>query len=102
YPVERSRGYKWKGAVWSPGHFSAEITPDEDATIVASTESWDIMYALSPKEAWDAEHDRRRRLLVEARPVTRDDTCDELIWAADQFLIRPIGRQEDTARARAA
>jgi predicted glycogen debranching enzyme len=102
YAVERGRGYKWKGGLWSPGHFSAELTPGEDATIVASTESWDIMSALSPKEAWDAEHDRRRRLLLEARPGARDRTCDELIWAADQFVIRPIGRQEDTARARAA
>jgi predicted glycogen debranching enzyme len=102
YAVERSRGYKWKGGLWSPGHFSAELTPGEDATIVASTESWDIMSALSPKEAWDAEHDRRRRLLLEAHPGPRDETCDELIWAADQFIIRPVGRQEDTARARAA
>ena len=102
YSVERSRGYTWKGDLWSPGHFSAELTPGEDATIVASTESWDVMSALSPKEAWDAEHDRRRRLLLEALPGTRDETCDELIWAADQFVIRPVGRQEDTVRARAA
>jgi predicted glycogen debranching enzyme len=102
YPIERSRGYKWKGDLWTPGHFSAELTPGEDATIVASTESWDVMSALSPKEAWDAEHDRRRRLLLEAHPGTRDETCDELIWAADRFVITPVGRQEDTTRARAA
>ena len=26
----------------------------------------------------------------------------ELVWAADQFIFTPVGRQEDTARARAA
>jgi len=102
YPIERSRGYTWKGDLWSPGHFSAEINPADDATIVVSTENWDVMSALSPKEAWEAEHDRRRRLLLEAHPGACDDTSKELIWAADQFVIRPVGRQEDTARARAA
>jgi predicted glycogen debranching enzyme len=102
YPVERSRGYKWKGDLWTPGHFSAEISPGEDATMVASAESWDTMSTLSPEEAWDAEHDRRRRLLLVAPLGTRDEICDELIWATDQFVIRPVGRQEDTVRAQAA
>jgi predicted glycogen debranching enzyme len=102
YPIERSRGYKWKGDLWSPGHFSAELTPGKDATIIASTERWDVMSALSPTQAWDAEHDRRRRLLLEAKSGTSSDMCDELIWAADQFVIAPVGRQEDTTRARAA
>ncbi len=102
YPVERSRGYIWKGDLWSPGYFSAEITHGEDANLVISTESWDVMSALAPKDAFDAEHDRRRRLLLEARPSGCDEACDELIWAADQFVISPVGRQEDTARARAA
>src|SRR5207248_1067572 len=103
YPVERSRGYSWKGDLWSPGYFSAELTPGDDATIVASTESGDIMSALSPKEALDAEYDRRRRLLLEAHPgVCNGEFSDKLIWAADQFVVSPVRRQEDTARARAA
>ncbi len=103
YPLERSRGYTWKGDLWSPGYFSAELTPGEDATIVASTENWDIMSALSPKEALDAEYDRRRRLLLEAQPgACKHEISDKLIWAADQFVVSPVGRQEDTARAHAA
>lgn len=102
YQVERSRGYIWRGDLWSPGYFSAEISPGHDATLIASTETWDVMSALNPKQAWDAEHDRKRRLLMEAHPDACADTCRELVWAADQFVFTPVGRQEDTARARAA
>jgi predicted glycogen debranching enzyme len=102
YEVERSRGYIWRGDLWSPGHFSVEITPGCDATLVVSTENWEIMSALDPRQAWDAEHDRKRRLLVESNPGVCNDTCHELVWAADQFIFAPVGRQQDTARARAA
>lgn len=102
YPIERSRGYIWRGDLWSPGFFSAEISPGHDATLIASTETWDVMLALDPTQAWDAEHERKRRLLMEAHPAACADTCRELVWAADQFLFTPVGRQEDTARARAA
>jgi predicted glycogen debranching enzyme len=61
------------------------------------------MSALDPKQAWDAEHERKRRLLLEANPTgTFDETCRELVWAADQFVFTPVGRQQDTVRARAA
>ncbi|MBV9443243.1 MAG: glycogen debranching enzyme family protein, partial [Acidobacteriaceae bacterium] len=102
YELERSRGYIWRGDLWSPGVFSAEISPGCDATLVASTETWDVMTALSPRHAWDAEHDRKRRLVLESHPSTCDESCRELVWAADQFIFHPVGRQEDTARARAA
>ncbi len=102
YDVERSRGYIWRGDLWSPGYWSVEVDGAHDATIVASAENWNVMSALTPRQAWDSEHERKRRLLREAQLSTCDQTCGELIWAADQFLFTPVGRQEDTARARAA
>ncbi|MBV9406529.1 MAG: glycogen debranching enzyme family protein, partial [Acidobacteriaceae bacterium] len=102
YEVERSRGYIWRGDLWSPGVFSAELSPGCDATLVVSTEPWEVMTALDPRQAWDAEHDRKRRLLIESDPRACDETCRELVWGADQFLFTPVGRREDTARARAA
>ncbi|HEY7210498.1 MAG TPA: amylo-alpha-1,6-glucosidase [Bryobacteraceae bacterium] len=102
YEVERSRGYTWRGNLWSPGYWTVEIDGSHDATIVASTESWEILSALTPRAAWDAEHERKRRLLLETQSETCDSLCRELIWAADQFLFSPVGRQADTARARAA
>jgi predicted glycogen debranching enzyme len=102
YHVERKRGYIWRGDLWSPGHFTGEIAPGRELALVASTESWDVMSALTTHQAWDAEHDRKRRLLTVAHPGVCGETCTELVLAADQFLFTPVGRPEDTARARAA
>ncbi len=102
YNKERSRGSVWRGDLWSPGYFSAEISLGHYATLIASTENWVVIDALDPHEALDAEHERKRRLLIEAHPDACEDACRELIWAADQFIFIPVGRQEDTARARAA
>jgi predicted glycogen debranching enzyme len=102
YCLESRRGYIWRGDLWSPGYFSAEISPSIDATLVVSTENWEVMSALAPQQCWDLEQDRRRRLLLEAHPAVCNDVCQKLVWAADQFIFTPVGRQEDTARARAA
>ena len=102
YEIERSRGYIWRGDLWSPGYFSVELAPGSDATLMVSTESWEVMAAMNPREAWDAEIDRKRRMLAESSPRLCGETCRELVWAADQFLFTPVGRQQDTARARAA
>ncbi|MDQ2776487.1 MAG: amylo-alpha-1,6-glucosidase [Acidobacteriota bacterium] len=102
YSLEESRGYTYQGDLWSPGYFTIEITPSQSATLVASTENWDVISALTPRLAWDAEQDRKRRMLLESHPSVCDLTCKELVWAADQFIFTPVGRPEDTARARAA
>jgi predicted glycogen debranching enzyme len=102
YAMERSRGYTSRGDLWSPGYFSAKLMPGAETSLVASTELWEVLGALDPKQAWDAEHDRKRRLLLEAHPGVCGVDCRELVWAADQFVFAPVGRREDTARARAA
>lgn len=102
YEVERKRGYIWRGNLWSPGYFSGEVSPGRELTLVASTESWNVMSSLSPQQAWDAEHERKRRLLTVSHPRACDETCKELLLAADQFLFTPVGRPQDAARARAA
>ena len=102
YRVERSRGYASEGNLWSPGYLSVEIGQGQDATLIASVENWDVVEAMTAQEAWDAEYDRRRRLLLEAHPNACNRICKELVLSADQFIITPTGRREDTARARAA
>jgi predicted glycogen debranching enzyme len=57
---------------------------------------------MEPADAFEAEDDRRLRLLAEAHPSTRDGTPAELVLAADQFIITPNGRIQDRARACAA
>jgi glycogen debranching enzyme len=72
------------------------------STLIASTEPWEVIRALTPRQAWSSEQDRKRRLLLEAHPKACDEQCRELVWAADQFLFMPVGRPEDNTRARAA
>jgi predicted glycogen debranching enzyme len=102
YQVEERRGYDAIGDLWSPGYFRVDLTRGHPATLVASMEEWDTLAALQPAEAWAAEHDRRQRLIASAVPAARGEMAAELVLAADQFIVTPIGRVEDAARARAA
>ena len=102
YRVEHSRGYEARGDAWSPGYFRIDLSSGESVTLVASTESHEIMRAMGPQEARVAEYERRRRLLERAGPVLAEHAAAELVLAADQFIITPAGRVEDAARARAA
>jgi predicted glycogen debranching enzyme len=102
YRVEEGRGYEAAGALWSPGYFRLDLSSDQDATLVASVESWQTLGALEPAAAWAAERQRRRRLIAAAVPPARSGFAAELVLAADQFIVAPIGRVEDAARARAA
>src|SRR5206468_11733647 len=53
-------------------------------------------------QALEAERGRRRRLLAQAPPAAREGVAAELVFAADQFIIKPAGRIEEAARARAS
>src|SRR5262249_5319581 len=102
YRVEESRGYEALGTLWAPGYFRADLAAGQAVTLVASTEPWEPVLALSPEEALAAERERRRRLLAAAHPEVRDGPGGEWVLAADQFIISPAGRVEDAARAAAA
>ena len=102
YRTERSRGYEWQGSLWSPGYFRSDLGEGDRTTLTASTENWETIRALGPEEAFRAEVDRRKLLLAAALPVVQTGPGAELVLAADQFLITPVGRVEDAARAHAA
>jgi predicted glycogen debranching enzyme len=102
YVMEETRGYQWQGSLWSPGYFRADAAVGEAVSLIASAEPWDTVMAMSPQEAADAENERRRRLLAVAHVPPDDGFAGDLTLAADQFIIRPAGRVEETARARAA
>ena len=101
YPVEESRGYQARGDLWSPGYFRMTLRKGERAALVASTETSETMNVLPPKEAISAEERRRQRLVAQAAAPARDQMAAELVLAADQFIITPAGRTEETARAHA-
>ena len=102
YRVEESRGYDARRAtLWSPGYFRVDLTRDQDATLVASTESWETMLALQPDEAFQ----RRARAprAAAARPRARrcrTSRAANWSWPPISSSSRPAGRVEDAARAR--
>ena len=102
YAVEEERGYEWRGQLWSPGHFGVTLSPHRPATLIASTEPWPTLLALSAEEAARSEQARRSRLLELAHPQARAGAAAELVLAADQFIMTPAGRVADAARAKAA
>jgi len=101
YPVEESRGYQNRGDLWSPGYFRLTLRCGQRAAFVASTETAETMTVLDPPAAFAAEQRRRERLVAQAHPGARDGRGAELVLAADQFIITPAGRVEETARAHA-
>src|SRR5438128_380587 len=102
YRIEQQRGYAYEGQLWSPGFFRVDLTQRTTATLVGSTEPWDIIDVLGPDDVLAAERERRARLLHDAIPKARQDFPAELVFAADQFVITPAGRFEEAARAHAA
>jgi predicted glycogen debranching enzyme len=100
YRIEKSRGYEHEGPLWSPGFITIDLAPGEDAGVVASVESWDVVRALSYAAAAEAEESRRSKLLAIAGNPPMP--AAQLVLAADQFLIHPHARAADEARGRAA
>jgi predicted glycogen debranching enzyme len=99
YSLEEERGYQAIGDLWSPGSFHIPCSVNNEITLVASTESWEVIRALSPVEAWNAERERRDRLIASAKPEASSDIGAELVLAADQFIATPAGRLVDATRA---
>ncbi|HEV2209141.1 MAG TPA: amylo-alpha-1,6-glucosidase [Verrucomicrobiae bacterium] len=102
YAKEAERGYPSRGALWSPGYFNVHLRTKEDATLIASTEWWHNMLALTPQEALGFYHTRHRRLVSCAEPTAQSSPAGDLVLASDQFIITPAGRLQDAARAHAA
>jgi predicted glycogen debranching enzyme len=99
--VEQARGYSSIGPLYMPGSFTVELTADEPVSLVASSESWDTIDSLAPDPAEQSEHERRHRLLMLVPESLRTGFGAELVLAADQFLVFPAGRMEESLRLRA-
>ena len=102
YRLERARGYDSQGTLWNPGYFRIDLVAGQEATLIGSTEDWDLLQGVQPQAAWEAELERRERLLSQALPAAREGMGEDLVLAADQFIIRPMTRPADTALAHAA
>jgi predicted glycogen debranching enzyme len=101
YRVEADRGYEAAGEQWSLGRFRVKLAVDAPVTLVASTESWGDLAALTPDQALACESQRRQRLLALAGVSESDRIAQELVLATDQFVISPRGRIVAAMRAHA-
>lgn len=102
YQKEADRGYESRGMLWSPGYYIVNLNPAKGATLIGSTEPWNTMLAIGPDEALTFYHQRHRRLIEAAHPHAQATPAADLVLAADQFIINPVGRVQDAARAHAA
>jgi predicted glycogen debranching enzyme len=102
FRIEQARGYASLGEMYCPGWFTAELTAAAPLTFVATCESSETLHALPPDQAEQIEHERRQRLLMLAPPPLRQGVGAELVLAADQFLIFPAARMEESTRLKAA
>jgi predicted glycogen debranching enzyme len=102
YRLERARGYEYEGEVWSPGYFRVDLAAGEEAVLVGSTDDWDTVLAVNPDAIFTSERQRRERLLSQAGVSQDEPFVQELVHAADQFIIRPNTRTADRAMAQAS
>ena len=98
FRLEYERGYSSVGKHWSPGFFKFTLSPNHSITFIASTENMDKL-PTSFEEIFEKEIDRRVRLISSAPDNLRENESAELILAADQFIITPAGRAEETKQA---
>jgi predicted glycogen debranching enzyme len=101
FRLEYERGYPSVGKHWSPGFFNLQLQQGRPITVMATTEALDN-FPSSFDAVFTAEIERRMNLLAVAAPHLNHRESAELILAADQFIITPAGRIEETNRARAA
>lgn len=95
FRVESFRGYDHTGDLPSEGYVEASLTADNPLDLIASHESWSDIDAICHDCLFTAERERRQQLLVRAQCDESDRVGQELILAADAFLIRPAPRQVD-------
>jgi predicted glycogen debranching enzyme len=89
YRVEASRGYDSEGSLWSPGFFRAKLSPGETLLFSASAEPDVDAVSLSSTLEYAAEMARRRDLIAAVAPSLQSYPGNELVYAADQFVIEP-------------
>ena len=90
YKREAERGYDYRGTLWSPGFLRAAMKDSAEVILLATTEPWDESFAsLRPADAIRDERSRRAALLERANPRLRESPVNELVLAADSFIIVP-------------
>lgn len=94
YPIEDRRGYDHVGPLWSPGCIRVALSTERPVALIVSTDTWEEIGELDVEQLPEAARERRAGLLESGGNPT-DPFKQELVLAADQFLIRPAPRLAD-------
>jgi len=100
YEIEKERGLEHHEILGSPGYFVARIEPGQTIAFAASMEGWETLNQ-DPDAVFDAERQRLEKLLALAPEAARQGFAGRLAIAADQFVILPASRIEESLAARA-
>jgi predicted glycogen debranching enzyme len=100
YRVERDRGDPAFDSAFSPGYFAAQLAADRPVVFVASMHAWDRL-DFDGAAMFDAERRRLDGLLALAPQFAGDAFAEQLTMAADQFVVLPGSRVEETVMAQA-
>ena len=101
YRIDRDRGDPAFESAFSPGYFIAHVEVDKPAVFIASAHAWDRL-DFDAVSVFDAERHRAESLLTLAPALEHDEFAEQLAMAADQFIVLPGSRLEESVMAQAA
>jgi predicted glycogen debranching enzyme len=101
YRIERDRGDPASESAFSPGYFMARVEAERPVVFIASTHAWEKL-EFDATSVFDAERRRMSGLLTLAPPLEGDEFAEQLAMAADQFIVLPGSRLEESVMAQAA
>jgi predicted glycogen debranching enzyme len=101
YRIERDRGDPEYESAFSPGFLLCRVRPDQPALFIASTHAWD-RFEFDASAVFEAEKQRLDGLLSLAPAVQGDPIAEQLAMAADQFIVLPGSRLEESVLAQAS
>ena len=93
--AETFRGLDDRSDLFAPGIFAMRLRADEVGTLILTTES---PSDLDPDRALQAEQQRQRALLEQAAATTASPVVQQLVLAADQFVVDRIDRNHQPGK----
>jgi predicted glycogen debranching enzyme len=100
YRVEHDRGDPHLESAHSPGYFTARLDAARAVVFIASTHSWESLQ-FDGNAVFDAEVKRCETLIGLEPELAQDPFAEQLAMAADQFIVLPGSRLEETVLAQA-
>ncbi|WP_197685485.1 amylo-alpha-1,6-glucosidase [Nitrospira japonica] len=101
YRVDRDRGSDHVEDLFSPGYFSVDLQTKAPVAILFSVEPWEGLEG-DASEIFDTERRRLEKLLPSPQEGHPDHDAEQLMLAADQFIVMPGARPQEQMLAHAS